>query len=223
MKKRRNIVSIDFNEQELQERFDIVSYKKDNRYPRFPNIICLDNINELKRQEGFMLIIFLDLIPELYFKCDENPNNFDALYEFDRLNRNKFNNFEYVVIYCTDDFFDKSNYKSIHSNIMFKSSLYRDGVYKNKLDIYALYEKYLNKKDIKLTNIKRNNIDRLKKCVDKQKDYFTSEDIMKKLNVSHKWVKRYMKDMNEVYNNIGYSYSRKMWYKVKKQSQKLGR
>ena len=49
-----------------------------------------------------------------------------------------------------------------------------------------------------------------------RKDYFKMEDLEKKLHVNKKWLQRYLKDMNNIYNNIGYDRKKKLWYIVRK-------
>ena len=41
------------------------------------------------------------------------------------------------------------------------------------------------------------------------------KEIMNKLKVNEKWLQRYMKDMNYLYNNIGYNKKKRLWYVVK--------
>ena len=155
-------------------------------------------------KEG-ILIINLDNINSLYNNLlyyDELKYQKYDLYDFDRINRKKFKKFEKVYIISLDKFFYKYNFKSIYTNIHFID----DG---DRIDLSTNNGSYKN------SNIKNNNIHKLKEYVDKQKDYFGSKDIMDKFNVSNRWIKRYMKDMNDIYNNVGYSYVKRKWYKVK--------
>ena len=47
------------------------------------------------------------------------------------------------------------------------------------------------------------------------KDYFNMSDLQKKLKVNKKWLQRYLKDMNYIYNNVGYDKRKKAWYVIK--------
>ena len=170
------------------------------------NITILNNIDEIVNYKGDLLIINLDNIKDLY----DNVSFYDQLkyekydlYEYDRLNRKRFSNFGRVIIVSLDLFFDKYNYKNIYSNISFVNDVI-------DVDVENIYNNSIKK----VSNIKNNNILKLKSYVDNKKNYFNSIDIINTFKVSNRWVKRYMKDMNDIYNNIGYSYSKRMWYKV---------
>lgn len=191
---KNNIISVGLDQDYLLERFNIDT-----------SITYVDNINNLICDKADLLIINLDNMNDLYsdlLSYDEVKYQKYDLYDFDRLNRKKFKNFEKVYIISLDKLFYKYNFKSLYTNIHFID----DG---GKLDLS------IDNSRPKNSNIKNNNINKLKEYVDNQKDYFTSIDIMNKFKVSSRWVKRYMKAMNDIYNNIGYSYSKRKWYKVK--------
>lgn len=191
---KNNIISVGLDQDYLLERFNIDT-----------SITYVDNINNLICDKANLLIINLDNMNDLYsdlLSYDEVKYQKYDLYDFDRLNRKKFKNFEKVYIISLDKLFYKYNFKSLYTNIHFID----DG---GKLDLS------IDNSRPKNSNIKNNNINKLKEYVDNQKDYFTSIDIMNKFKVSSRWVKRYMKAMNDIYNNIGYSYSKRKWYKVK--------
>ena len=190
-----NILLLDISIEEAKRRFNIDG-----------NFKMVNSIDELKSNVSDILIAFTDSFTDLYNDLEYYGNNEKYkkadLYEFDRLNRKVFNNYKKVFIISLDKVFYKYKYKSLYSNLYFID----DG---DKLDLNL-------KEKNKISNIKKGNILRLKDYVDKQDDYFDSEGIMQKFNVSNRWVKRYMKDMNDIFNNIGYSYSKRKWYKVKK-------
>lgn len=170
------------------------------------------NIEDVKINKGDILFIELNSIKTLYdtikfyeeLKYQDNHkhlyNKYD-LYEYDRLNRKIFKNYKKVYIFSIDDLLNEYNYKSLYSNIHFI-----------KFNDIPNFKQNANEK--RISNIKNKNINLLKDYVDKQKDYFNSKDIIKKFNVSNRWIKRYMYDMNKLYNNIGYSYTKRMWYKT---------
>ena len=168
------------------------------------NITCI-SIDDINKNKADILIINLDNMDDLYNEIsyyDSNKYLKYDLYEYDRVNRLKYKNYNSVYIVSLDNMFDKYKYKNIYSNIIFI----------NNLDEINYLIQDNNKK---ISNIKNNNINKLKEYVDKQNNYFSSKDIMNLFKVSNRWIKRYMKDMNDIYNNIGYSYSKRKWYKVK--------
>ena len=204
-KEKRYIVTVGFSIEELDWRFCIHS----------DNVLYLDNIKDISNYKADILIINLDdylgdlydELKELEFYKEDNYHKhlykkYD-LYEYDRLNREKYKNYKKVYLVSIDCLFEEYNYKNNYSNIFFVND-------QTKLDLS------ISNRNDEISNIKNKNINKLKEYVDNQKDYFNSNDIMKKFNVSNRWIKRYMKDMNDIYNNIGYSYSKRKWYKVYK-------
>lgn len=201
MTEKLDIVSMGFNREELIDKFNIDG-----------DITFIDNVDDIFMYKADILIIDLcnlkKLFDELYncevYKYQNNHmhlyEKYD-LYEYDRLNRSKFKNYRKVFIVSIDCLFDEYNYKNIYSNIYYVNGF-------NKLDLQ------INDNNFKISSIKNKNILKLKEYVDKQENYFDSKEIMKQFNVSSRWIKRYMKDMNDIYNNIGYSYSKRKWYKV---------
>ncbi len=185
-------------------------YLKEEFQDRYEDITVID-INDVSKYKGDILIIDLDQLENLneeLFEHDSmkykyNYKKYD-LYEFDRLNRYKYRNYKKVIIVAHNEYFDEyKTYKNQYSNIYFA------------LDLEYIDFNIIDNKN-KISNIKNNNILKLIEYVDKQSSYFDSKPIMKLFNVSNRWIKRYMKDMNDIYNNIGYSYSKRKWYKVKK-------
>ena len=205
MAQNKKIISIGFSGEELAWRFDIHS----------DNVLYLEDVNDISNYKADILIINLDdclsnLYDELKDRYLYKEDNYHKhlyrkydLYEYDRLNRRKYENYKKVFLVSIDWLFEEYKYKNNYSNIYFVND-------QTKLDLSV------GNKEYKISNIKNKNICKLKEYIDKQKDYFNSKDIMKEFNVSNRWIKRYMKDMNDIYNNIGYSYSKRKWYKVYK-------
>jgi len=220
---KRNIVVSWWNQESLESRLNIFDVqKKPNKISkRYPHIVYLNDIQNLKRKEGFIFLSCLDefddilkyinyLSPEFFYE-DIKPDI--DLYEFDRLNRSKFKNFEYVII-ISIDFYDFLRPKTIpYSPFIF----YDEPTFKKNSDIiFTLYEKYLNEKNQKFSNIKLKNISKLKNYLKQtKKTYYTTKEIKEALKVNEKWVQRYMKDMNTIYKNIGYNHHKNMWYVIK--------
>ena len=192
-----NIVLIDIDEDTAKKEFGLDG-----------NFIIIKSISEIPYNKGDYLISFIDSFPDLYdeleyYDSDELKYQKYDLYEFDRINRKLFSNYRKVFLISIEKHFKKYNFKSLYTNINFI----------NADDDKIILSIDDNKS--KISNIKKGNILKLKDYIDKQDDYFDSKGIMKEFKVSNRWVKRYMKDMNDIYNNIGYSYKKRKWYKVK--------
>ena len=190
-------------------------YKKDlklNDRNGTLNLIKEDNLKLACEKGGFLLLLTMtDLYP--YFKDvidEEKPN----VYEIDRHVRKLFENFEYVILISIEEF-DYGHVPFSNMYVEFANKYFNTEKGLNRL-IDFLYEESLNKKELKLTRIKRININKLKEYINKRKDYIKTEEITKYLDVNEKWIQRYMKDMNIVYNNIGYNKRKRVWYKVRK-------
>ena len=177
-----------------------------------PNLIKINSLKEIGRKQGFLLLITMD---ELY---DCFPNVIDTIepdvYEIDRYTRKIFKNFEYVILISNEEF----DYGHVHfSNmyVVFANNYFNTNEGINVL-IDKIYEDYISKKEIKLSRIKSDNVEKLRTFIRKlNKDFFTTEEIKQKLNVNDKWIQRYMKEMNDIYNNIGYNKRKRLWYVVK--------
>ena len=213
--KKRNIVVDYFGKDATIKRLKIIDYKdrivKNSINSRFPHVEYIDNLSELKRKSGFLLVTCLDEFDDIYY--DVNYKHVEPdFYEFDRLNRKRFKNFQYVIIISIENL-DWNKRKIPHSNILF----YSEENYSKDLNVIdELYSKYALKINKKFSKIKISNIEKLRQYIKiKNKDFYTTKEIMNSLNVSDKWVKRYMSDMNSLYNNIGYNAKLKKWYIVK--------
>ncbi|MBQ8379736.1 MAG: hypothetical protein IJX34_02855 [Clostridia bacterium] len=202
-KLKRNIVCVG-NDSFYKENLKL----KDNKI--FTNINSIYNLNHLERKQGFLLICCLD---DLYEISPDVVDMYDIdVYEIDRHARKMFRNFEYVVILSNEEF----EYGLIPFSNMYVYFLgdYLDNDEGLNPLINKLYEKYKLKKEEKISRIKNENIQKLKKYI-KNKNFITTQKIMKDLKVNEKWIQRYMKDMNKTYSNIGYNKRKRLWYRVK--------
>ena len=209
----RNIGLIDITDDEKKElNVTLESLKSVNKSFR---LLDIKQIDELDRQQGFILILYYTDIDYKYNieKMDINGTLNPVVYDLDRLLRKKFAKFRYVIILNPEEY----DYGLIpFSNMYF---VYANNYY-NDLGIIPLideiYQKCINKKETKYTKKRLDNIEKLRSCIKKlRKDYFTTDEIIKKLNVNRKWLQRYMKDVNDIYNNIGYDKKKRLWYIVK--------
>ena len=178
-----------------------------------PNLIKIYTLDELNQKQGFLLLITTD---ELY---NYFPNVIDMIkpdvYEIDRHTRKIFENFNYVILISNEEF----NYSHIHfSNmyIVFANNYFNidEGI---NLLIDKISKEYILNKENNLSKIKSNNIKKLRNFIrNLKKDFFTTNEIKRELNVNDKLIQRYMKEMN----NIGYNKKKRLWYVVKKQHNK---
>ena len=176
------------------------------------NLIKENNLAIACEKGGFILLLTItDLYP--YFPSiidEENPN----VYEIDRYTRMMFKNFDYVILISIEEF-DYGHVPFSNLYIEFANKYFDTEKGLNIL-VDKLYEESLNKKELKITRIKKVNINKLKDYINNKKnDYIKTEEIIKKLGVNEKWIQRYMKEMNIVYNNIGYNKKIRAWYKIK--------
>jgi len=180
-----------------------------------PNFIKINTLKELERKQGFLLLITMD---ELY---DYLPNVVDTfepdVYEIDRYARKIFKNFEYVILISIEEF-DYGHVPFSNMYVVFANKYFNTDKGINVL-IDKIYEEFISKKENKISRIKNDNIEKLRAFIKKlKKDFFTTEEIKQKLNVNEKWIQRYMKEMNKIYNNIGYNKRKRLWYIVKNNS-----
>ncbi len=177
-----------------------------------PNLINIDTLEELNRKQGFLLLFTIDDLYD-YFPNIVNIYKPDV-YEIDRYLRKKFKNFEYVIIVSIEEFdygrIPFSNIYIVYANNYLNTN---EGI-NNLID--KISKEFISKKESKISKIKYNNIEKLRTFIKKsKKDFFKTEEIKQKLNVNEKWIQRYMKEMNNIYNNIGYNKRKRLWYVVK--------
>lgn len=189
-------------------------YKKDlklNDRNGTLNLIKEDNLKLACEKGGFLLLLTIsDIYPLFKDVIDEEKPN---VYEIDKHVRKLFDKFEYVILISIEEF----NYGLVpFSNIYVEfANKYFSSIEGINVLVDYLYNESLNKEELKLSRIKKININKLKKYIDRKQDYIKTEEIIKHLNVNEKWLQRYMKDMNKIYNNIGYNKKTRVWYKVK--------
>ena len=192
-KEKRNVVLVGFNDWDKH----LALFYRHKRYGRFPKVIFVDTLEEGLKHQGFMIVI----------KTDEE---FDNFVDYDINNRHLFHKFVNVEICSTKyKYFSRSN---DFSKIRFYGSArMRDYDY----NIFIAYYKwYIEKEDKKFTQKRKNNIEKLHNYL-KGKRFVTTEEIVEEFKVSDRWVLRYMTDVNDIYQNIGYDSYKKRWYIVK--------
>lgn len=178
----------------------IVGFKKEERnsisYPYIENstIHFCDTISEATKYQGYMIII-------------DNSKNVN-LVDIDKKYRKSLNKYERILIYNQEYkwTYDKwSKFEKVNRDI-FNDYSYQFG---EEWDKY----KYDKEHEIKTKyNIaKQNNLESLYNYLKHYKTIKTSK-ICEDLNINERTIQRYMKDINEIYHNIGYDYSNNEWY-----------
>lgn len=195
----RNIVilgfdkdKIDLNDiRDVKDKWDSYSYINNHRFPYLVFVNCLDDA--LKHQ-GFMLII------------NDNIFNIDDYYLFDMKNRKRFKKYNLVLILNDDvSLINVSNNSLSKFKLIRKSNI-------NDLFVIHLYNEFnLNKKSF--TKKRIDKLERLKEYL-KDKKYINSSEIASYFNISLRSVQRDMKDMNILYDNVGYDNDKRCWYIV---------
>lgn len=208
MNKKRNIVYVG-SDSYYKDTLKLCNTKINNIDP---NLIKINTLKELGRKQGFLLLVTTD---ELY---DYFPNVVDMIepdvYEIDRYTRKIFKNFDYVILISPEEF----DYGHVHFSNMYVvfANNYFDTDEGINILIDKISKEFILKKEKKLSKIKFDNVERLRNFIrNLKKDFFTTEEIKQKLNVNEKWIQRYMKEMNNIYNNIGYNKRKRVWYVVK--------
>ena len=202
---KRNVVIVGLNEKEKAKLFfkDIRELKdewKDDDYThRFPHVIFEDTLEDGLKHQGFLLIVKMDLANDNYL-------------EYDIKNRHKFKMFYKAYLYDENIKTPPINMYNRYKKIRFVDS-YNLFYNVSQSFLEREYEEYIeNEKRIsKMTKKRKNNIEKLNKYL-KGKKNVTREQIEKDLNVSRKWVIRYMNDLFITHQNIGLITHNKEWY-----------
>lgn len=186
-KVKKNIVLVDFTEEEIR-RINV---------PPIGKITYLDNLRQLKNQQGYLLII----------NDKENKN----IVEYDKKYRKKFNNFVNIWIYNNKA---RTYFKNKFSNIELMDEYIFNG---NDLAIWEMWDEY--KENLK--NKKYEYTEKVNKKIDEMYKYLLNYEtirtieIANDLNMEKRTVQIYMNLINERYHNIGYDFSNNIWYIIK--------
>jgi len=154
-----------------------------------------DSLKDVIKYQGYMLVI-------------DNSKNLN-LVDLDKRYRKSFRKFEKVLIYNKDykwSYNKWSRFEKINNDIFYDMS-YSMG---EEWDEYKLKMEQ-GKESIKF-NCDKN--EKLNELVNYLKDFKTikTEKIANDLNMNIRSIQRYMSDLNEIYNSIGYDYSNNEWY-----------
>ena len=186
-KTKKNIILVGFNDVE----------GKSIQIPPIGKNYYLNNMNEAKNHQGYLIII-------------NNKDNIN-LVEFDKKYRKILNKYVNVWLYNEkyNDTYNKwSNIRMVNRDIFLFDSLYFWDQYDEYK--YLVEHETVNKK---YTDKRLNNIANLHNYLKKYSTIKTSK-ISHDLKINSRMIQRYMKDINDIYNNIGYDYSNNEWYVV---------
>lgn len=211
---KRNIVFVGFSQQEIEKlEFKDIRDQKEawtstDITHRFPRLLYFDTVKEAKRHQGLIL----------FYKIEEE---FDFV-KYDIQNRKQFKNYEYVFLVVPkknkiDYFYQVSNITHIKTQVskLALISFYHLAYHPSLMHcLNQMYKIHLENIQKKFSNIKLQNIEKLKQHV-KKTTYINIKKTALLLHVSNKWVERYLIDMNFLYHNVGYDKRKKMWYIVK--------
>ena len=183
---KKNIVIVGFNEIEINS----------INVPKLNEIHYVDSLSDTCKYQGYMLIV----------------NNIDnkSVVELDKKYRKTFNKFERILLF-------NKNYNSDYK-IDSWTRIERIGKELFLIDVLNYYddwEEYKKDKEkgtIKVfNNNKKYELNRLYSYIKDYKCRKTSE-IVNDLNINERTIQRYMHDLNNMYQNIGYDYSLNEWY-----------
>ena len=156
----------------------------------------LNNMNEAKKHQGFLIII-------------NNKEN-TSIINFDKKYRSTLNKYEKIWLY--NENYNEITYK--WSRIETKN---RDLFLFDSLYFWDLYDNYKytieNKKIQKYTKKRLDNINNIYNYLKKYKT-ITTLKLANDLKINVRTIERYMHDINNIYHNIGYDYTNKIWYIV---------
>ncbi len=181
------------------------------------NLVNVSSVKEIKRKQGFLAVLEISDLYEIDKAIDwfdDNSVYKVNVYELDRKFRKYFKNFEYVIILITEEFdYGHIPFSNIYVEYKNKYLDNEDGL---NILIKNLYEEYSNKKEIKFTKKRWENIEKINIYLKKtRKKFFTTNELLKKFKVNEKWLQRYLKDVNRIYHNIGYNKKKRLWYVIK--------
>lgn len=201
---KRNICIVGFNDS-FKENFEVLDYKEIYREPtsenyqylaRYPHLVYLDNLNDAKRREGFIIFI--------------NGNGIEDVNVFDFYNRKFYKQFNYIII-IKDSVKDTTFDKFSHIALM-NSDIYWFGLSEFVEELYINFVK--NYKPKKYQKERSKLLEEIYKYMHKKK-HVKSKVIADNFNISLRSVQRYMLDLSDIYRTIGYDYKKNEYYVTK--------
>ncbi len=165
--------------------------------PEIGKVIILDKLEDAKKHQGYLLVV-------------NNKDNIPMV-ELDKKYRKHFNKYTRVWLY-------NEKYKTYidkYSNIELVYNYIFNGICLWLWDEWELYKEKLEHENTSSSYTKKRleNIEKLHTYLRNYKTIKTNK-ICEDLRINARMVQRYMKDINDIYHNIGYDYSNNEWYIV---------
>ncbi len=193
---RRNVIFCGYDEIEKRS-INIcdaseICFNDDTPYKKCPHVLYLDTIEEALKHKGLAL----------YLKVNKDID----LIAFDKKYRRKLD-YWYIYIYNQDLKYKKiSKYTNIDIIEEYRMFGSYDSGYEFDIDYY--YEKH---KHLNLHPKRKEILDKVHSYLRKKKEV-SSKDLVNEFKISIRNIQRYMNDINRLYNDIGYDYSKNVWY-----------
>jgi len=183
-KTKKNIVIVGFNESE----------SRSIELPLIGKNYYINDMKEASKHQGYLIII-------------NNNDNIDIV-SFDKKYRKILNKYEYIWLY--NEKYKNKYYKFSRINLINRELFEYDCL--SLWDEYDQYKYSVENNRVKNYSAKR--INNINKIYNYLKDYkiIKTKKISKDLNINIRNIQRYMKDINDIYHNIGYDYSNNEWY-----------
>ncbi len=188
----------------LKEKINLIDKREDNFETqqegklliRFPYINYFNALEELKRKQGFLVIIDESLLPS-------------DIVVIDKSYRRIFKNFNFIYIITEDEnkYWKENKYARIKycPKYFICDSSFSDEVKK------TYYECILSFKPKNFQKRKLEELDNVRTFIKNSKTIKTKE-IANRFKINDRQVERIMNDLNYLDNNIGYDYSSNEWY-----------
>lgn len=194
---RKNIVYCGFNE--VEKRSIVLypapgpTYHEDEKTPyrKAPVNIVVDTLKEAMKHRGLAL----------YLKVDKDIN----FVEFDKKYRKKLD-YWFIRLYHEDFQYQDNKFSNI--SLIDEREMFSD--YDEKaIDYIDTYFK--THKPFKIHLKRKETLDTIHHYMQKHKEA-TSQELVDTFNINMRNIQRYMNDINRLYHDIGYDYSKNNWY-----------
>lgn len=195
---RKNIVYCGFNENEKRSLIIYSppgpAYNEDDYltpYRKAPISLIIDTLEEAKKHRGLAL----------YLRVDKKTN----LVEFDKKYRKKLD-YWFIRLYNQDFQYKDNKFSNI--SLIGEREMFGDCT---DQAVYYIDKYFEEHKPLKIHPQKKETLDKIHNYMQKKKEA-TSNELTTTLKINIRNIQRYMHDINLLYNDIGYDYSKNIWY-----------
>lgn len=172
-------------------------YEKEGKLlVRFPYLYYFDTLEEIKRKQGFLLVVDEALLPK-------------KIMEIDKKYRSLFKNFHLIFIVTEKERKFWKTYKFAHITYYPKEYVLDSDFHDDVMNQY--YSAILNAPNKRMQKRKVVELNRIREFLKDKKTIKTSE-LETEFHMSKRQVERVMNELNEIDNNIGYDYTNNEWY-----------